>query len=908
MLVDAKAVLDSAMSIGLGVAGNAIWALIQATFLPTPQAELVRAFEVDPKDASARKALENALRNVLGDNAAFAEELAILLLLAPWNARVRPIEGATDAQLLTPYRLFTQMIGREQEMNELLAWANSDKPVAIRLITGGAGAGKTRIAMEFMRALESSQGNRWHAGFLSEANIEHFSQLGPQGNTLAVVDYAATASGHLKKWFEHLADNPRSIGRLRILLVEREAQRDTGWWETLTSVARSQSRESLRERFDPEGPKALRPLGEADRRELFQAMLGKAAEHLRHDSVPRLPAPHEDATFDRQLALRQWGDPLYLMMAALAALMSEKLDVISVLSLNRADLAGKMAEHEIARLERFAATSGGTSEAVIGLAAQATLCRGIPANDRIKAAEAELESLGMEWPGGPGKLAKLLSDALPGQSRSIGFVEPDIVGEAFVVQALGKLSESEQKKAILRAVGRAQGAAIGSVIRIIQDLSADDVQRPMEWLTALIEASTADDAGILPAIEAAMPKQTVHLRERAVQVTQLLLSRLYPDQNDAADADHLADRACLLNNLAVRLSCIGRRDEALTKALEAEQTYKQLARSDPHAFMPGQAASLGTLANMLRGVGRRNEALDKMSEAVRANELLAQSNPDAFLPRLAMSLNNLAVQLMEIGRADAALETATRAARIYEQLVVSEPDSFLPELAMSLDNMALQLMHVDRREEALAKASEAARIYRGLVRSSPDSFLPSFAGCLSNLAKAMSGTDRNGEALEKAKECTRIYEQLAESSPDAFLPALAISLSNTAALLSATGESHDALARASEAVRIQKQLVLSNPDAFLAPLARSLGVQAYCLRGLERYMEATESSARALEAISKPLQETPTAFSGLAHGILKEHVQTARAAGVEPDMALVLPVFEILKSVYGTNEAGPTPP
>ena len=83
------------------------------------------------------------------------------LVLVPWERKLRSAEAVGAADLLTPYRRVTELQGRDQEMEQHLAWAQSDRPIAIRLITGGAGSGKTRIAIELMRALSALPDSGW---------------------------------------------------------------------------------------------------------------------------------------------------------------------------------------------------------------------------------------------------------------------------------------------------------------------------------------------------------------------------------------------------------------------------------------------------------------------------------------------------------------------------------------------------------------------------------------------------------------------------------------------------------------------------------------------------------------------------------------------------------------------------
>src|SRR4051794_28423366 len=61
-----------------------------------------------------------------------------------------------DLALLNPNRTAIPLIGRGEDIKELLAWAKSERRVLIRCVTGQGGAGKTRIAVELV--------NRLHGG------------------------------------------------------------------------------------------------------------------------------------------------------------------------------------------------------------------------------------------------------------------------------------------------------------------------------------------------------------------------------------------------------------------------------------------------------------------------------------------------------------------------------------------------------------------------------------------------------------------------------------------------------------------------------------------------------------------------------------------------------------------------
>src|ERR1035441_1674199 len=88
-----------------------------------------------------------------------------------------------------------------------------------------------------------------------------------------------------------------------------------------------------------------------------------------------------------------------------------------------------------------------------------------------------------------------------------------------------------------------------------------------------------------------MPEQTLVLREKAVEVNQLLLERLKRLPGDSEQTR--SELARLSNNLSIRLSDLGRREEALAQAEEAVRLYRQLAQGRPDAFLPDLASSGG---------------------------------------------------------------------------------------------------------------------------------------------------------------------------------------------------------------------------------------------------------------------------------------------------------------------------
>ncbi len=138
-----------------------------------------------------------------------------------------------------------------------------------------------------------------------------------------------------------------------------------------------------------------------------------------------------------------------------------------------------------------------------------------------------------------------------------------------------------------------------------------------------------------------------------------------------------------LNNLGIRLSELGRREEALAATQEAVEIYRQLAQANPQAFLPNLARSLNNLGNRLSALGRREEALAATQEAVEIRRQLAQAHPQAFLPDLARSLGAHGFVLLGLGRAREARAAFAEGLRAILPFLRALPAAF-GELAAAL--------------------------------------------------------------------------------------------------------------------------------------------------------------------------------------------------------------------------------
>ena len=354
-----------------------------------------------------------------------------------------------DIQQLSPYSRFTPLLGRDSELASLHAWLQHPQPLGWRVIIASGGAGKTRLALELC---EQAAAQGWDAGFVSSRELQRFGQQhnlsawGWQRPTLIVVDYAAQRHAELAHWLDELADQPSPAAHpLRILLLERHADTDNGWFAELFSKDWHGLHRS--EGLDPAEPIHLSALTTlADRIALLKAML-----------PAKITLPENDPGFTQKLMELSWGgDPLFLMMAALTM---GTHGCAQALTLGRTDLANTIASEEHQRLSKLAKSWQVDESLLCHLMAGVCLAQGMPRETFEPYADAEKTALRRPSGGDAGALADLLAEAWPDGQGGIAPILPDLIAEAFT---LNHLQRGEH--AVLRCHQQAGLAVIESLV------------------------------------------------------------------------------------------------------------------------------------------------------------------------------------------------------------------------------------------------------------------------------------------------------------------------------------------------------------------------------------------------------------------------------------------------------------
>ncbi len=560
------------------------------------------------------------------------------------------------------------------QMAALRSWLVSPALTGVQLVTGPAGSGKTRLALQLAAEAEEQYG--WRCYWVPAAGLAQAADAAGRGSrpVLLIVDYAETRAG--------LADmlaavTTRKAGPAsRVLLLARSAGE---WWSQLIADSGAGTSDMLA----AVAPVPLGPLtGPAGQEEVFRHALAGFARTLGVD-CPSVPVPVMGA------------DAVVLVVhaAALLAVLDRQIPPDGGAAEPPAgpgDVIARLLGHEA----RYWARSQARYQLALGPAvreravAAATL---IGAGDEASALRL-LSAIGdLADPAVRGSAARWLHDLYPAGEPGyapgcepghapgewIGPLRPDLVAETLIVRVMtGQpdlldhlvrgLGEQRATRA-LTILGRAaltSPAAAGLLDRAIR---SDPEHLVIPAMTVAVETNrSAGDqiAGLLAAghgspdllarIARELPDTSVSLAGIAALTYQRLA-------DTAPDGEQRASRQVSLSSW---LSRMGRREDALAAASEAVTAYRDLAAARPDAFLPGLATSLNNQSGCLSGLGRREEALASASEAVTAYRDLAAARPAVFASRLKSSLSIMADLLESAGQASAAETARSEAERL----------------------------------------------------------------------------------------------------------------------------------------------------------------------------------------------------------------------------------------------------
>lgn len=421
---------------------------------------------------------------------------------------------------------------------------------------------------------------------------DHFPNWSPLVDTLIVVDYALGSREELKPLLERCARYARnseaSAPRIRLLLLERHGDEDSGWVNELKTFAEGRLRDDIAEGFAGVLELAAPRHGDSD--EALRDVLIATFHAWKKLGGHPPPFPDLGAEDLQRLRRHTEGRPLYLQMAALRACMSGHADALTHWS--QEELLVDAVERERDLLGKRYADK--------------------PTREMIERAIALLTFLGPRPPTGDGWLQLLDHDAAacrysPGQANAVsnaaaealglrddGTIEPlgpDLLAEAHAVSVL-----SSRPTLAAQTLLNVAGAGGPEAWRILFRACSDLFLLPRfaiidEWPYVVLVGASNDEIGALEPL--LFEFEGVALGRRiAAKAYERLLAAL-PEGDE-----HQEERGRLHNNLGNHYSEQGDHDVALRVTEEAVQIRRMLAEKSPDRYEPDLARSLGVLSRV----------------------------------------------------------------------------------------------------------------------------------------------------------------------------------------------------------------------------------------------------------------------------------------------------------------------
>jgi tetratricopeptide (TPR) repeat protein len=712
------------------------------------------------------------------------------------------------AHLLEPGLGVVPFTGRAAELADLETWCLDERAGLVRLITGGGGTGKTRLALELCRRMT---GRGWQCvqvdeGTESDALQRERSAASTGARLLLVVDYAETRP----QLEELLKAGLRDEAKARVLLLARHAG---DWWQRLGA-----------------GSGAVRDMvAEADHR--LMPLAGDLEPHLTahevvRQAVPffadRLGVPAPDAVV---LTDSAEGRPLVLDLhaaALVAVLESQETPAGIGRQIDTGTVLETLLGHEM-HYWKGRAQAAGLLSGPGGLSME-QLSQVAAAGCLLGAVTAEELSRRMPWGTVTEAVALWLRELYPPDRDGVlGGLRPDRLAELQVTRELAATAALAQACLTDLTARQARRALI-----LLARASADHPKAQVLLVSSIarftdVIAELVAPRDVLIAVADSIPYPSLELASAHAALADRILETYPP--GTAGREPWLATQAALLAGL-------GRLEEALAFSQEAVTAYRRLAADRPDTFLPDLANALTNQSGCLAELGRPEESLANSQEAVAISRGQAAMHPDVYLNHLANALNNQAGCLAELGRSEEALAASEEALSIRRDQAVIRPEIHLPDLAATLTNQSLHLGGLDRLEEALAASEEAVAVYRRLAADRPDTFLPDLANALTNQSGRLAELGQLEAALAVIEEAVAIRRDQAATRPDAFLPDLANAMLNLSSCLAELGRSEEASSVIEEVVSAYRHLAVTRPDAFLPRLARALYSQSRCLTDL----------------------------------------------------------------------------
>ena len=544
--------------------------------------------------------------------------------------------GGGVAWLLRPENKIVSFWPRP-ELSTLREWCATREHVAVSLVTGQAGTGKTRIALELLQDVEARGWKPlWVKSGLELLAVGTVRDTGR--NCILIVDYAETRDS-LAALLNDVASDQDGPD-MRVVLLART---DGEWWHRLKGGAENSAGELLANALHVR----LGPVTEkSDRDKLFDRALAAFAEKL------GIPKP------DARLALADRNDVvLDVHTAALLAVVDKALGSVGMKAASAQDVLTGILRHETRYWTRSATARGlnldqGLLRLVLSLewlvgpeseAEASRLLAYIPdlADSAVRRGEAARWANELYPPD--------LGVAQESHKSWISPLRPDPVADKLIVTELASRLETisclfkdldkRQAARALRVLSRATLTQPQSFEILRAAITADVDHLAVPALFAMRETNAAISAmlGEILSTDAMSQHVLQHfLREVPNYSSALEAVAVGESRRFASGPSDLADRSSWLVKQGVNLVALGLQEEALAAIGEAVSIYRQFAEAHPDTYLPRLAGALNSQSRCLTDLGKRDQASGLLTYRP-ADGVLRGVWPGIFLDFLAVS-------------------------------------------------------------------------------------------------------------------------------------------------------------------------------------------------------------------------------------------------------------------------------
>ncbi|MDA1361128.1 trypsin-like peptidase domain-containing protein [Glycomyces luteolus] len=699
---------------------------------------------------------QETLRELLGDPELLSLSDPHPLVRSPFE----PLGEATEFKLITA-RYGQVPFVRESHgdvLDALTAWCFATAPepasgcdVALRLVTGPAGAGKTRLAAELCRRV-SEEDPAWRAGFALDDQEAPWGSHLPQTPLLVVFDYVERSAVTAKvidflKHLERLGERLRFP--VRILLISRAAG---GWYDQLSDQGGTLLQQRLKAQDSPRIALRRGDFGPQERAAHFRGAYARFTNEIDN--------PIDSERFIDLIEGAQYDSPLLVHIAALLAASGSTLPSPDRGGL-RDRLLGFLLQRE--RDRRWAAepalstTNAGPAESDQALHAVAIMTLTGPtileAAEFLKASELWADQSNAARR----EAAKALARLYPAEDGRTAPIEPDLVSEHLVagIEDLPAVTASLHKMPL----NTDHFARMLHLLTLTHDHYPDAVESAKQMLVHALTRILGGEAEELSIAEI-LDQSLARLIEIAVgqvdrgeeaEVANLLSSAL----KQVSDLDRIAEVAADVEILADHDD--GRLAELGQTLYDIKVRYHR-EKGDAADLM----AALEGAARGYLGKDRFVEAFNLLYESI---NLRLQT--ELFTDRMwaVEAMQQLRGQLEDDGLFEESVNAAETLIRVLQATGTDAPSAYAGSLS-TLERAARKARREDRLDEArnLLDRTVGLRQELGLIRSSD--FLPA----IDEYEKIAAACQERFplEAMAATMEALRLRQHIGDIEFDAY--------------------------------------------------------------------------------------------------------------------------------------------